>query len=181
MKVVTPGPMLSAEELRRTFDGAFAMPSEARRQDLEPLLTLRIASAAYAVRVLDIAGFATARRIVPLGSPLPAMLGLAAVRGILFPVYSLEALLGDQTTSAPPRWFLLCGHQDPVALAFADFEGHALLSRSEWRATSGGEGRRKHVRELVRMADEMRGVIEVSSLLETIQERVSASRPIKER
>lgn len=181
MNVVRSGSMLSAEELRRAFYGAFAAPSEERRLDLEPLLTLRIGSAAYAVRVLDIAGFATARRIVPLGSPLPAMLGLAAVRGSLFPVYSLEALLGDQATSEPPQWFLLCGHADPVALAFAHFEGHVLLSRSERLATSAGEGPRRHVRELVRVADEVRGVIDVSSLLETIQERVSASRPIKER
>lgn len=181
MNVVTSGSTLSAEELRRAFDDAFAAPSEGRRQDLEPMLTLRIGSAAHAIRVLDIAGFAAARRIVPLGSPLPAMLGLAAVRGTLFPVYSLEALLGDEAASEPPQWFLLCGQADPVALAFAHFEGHVLLSRSERLATSAGEGPRKHVRELVRVADEVRGVIDVSSLLETIQERVSASRPIKER
>jgi chemotaxis signal transduction protein len=181
VNVVTRGSMLSAEELRRAFDGAFAAPSEGRRRDLEPLLTLRIASAAYAVRVLDIAGFATARRIVPLTSALPAMLGLTAVRGSLFPVYSLDGLLGDEAATEPPQWFLLCGHADPVALAFARFEGHVLLSPSERLAVNAGDGQRKHVRELVRVADEVRGVIDVSSLVELIQERVSASRPIKER
>ncbi len=181
MTVAAPGSMLSAEELRRAFDGAFAAPSEGRRQDIESFLTLRIASAAYAVRVLDIAGFATARPIVPMVSALPAMLGLAAVRGTLFPVYGLEALLGEEPTSESPGWFLLCGDTDPVALAFTVFEGHVLLPRPERLAAGAGEGQRRHVRELVRAGGEVRGIIDIGSLVEAIQERVAASRPPKER
>jgi chemotaxis signal transduction protein len=176
----TPEAVLSAEMSRRAFDGVFAAPLSTRRQDLEPFLTLRISSSAYAVRVLEIAGLATARKIVPLANAVPAMLGLTAVRGRLFPVYCLQALLGDLPPSEPPRWFVLCSGVDPLALGFAELEGHVLLPRSELFAASPGEGRRRHVRELVRAADEVRGVIDVSSLVEAIQERVSAEGPMKE-
>jgi chemotaxis signal transduction protein len=181
VSVMAPGSRLSAGELRRAFDGAFAAPSEGPARDLESFLTLRVASAGYAVPVLDIAGFAAARRIVPLASALPALLGLAAVRGTLLPVYGLEALLGDVASTEPPRWFLLCGRQDPVALGFARFEGHVRLSRSERLGTDAGEGPRMHVRDVVRVAGEVRGVIDLSSIVEVIEERVSGSRPIKER
>lgn len=178
MSAVEPGQALSAQQLRRRFDDAFAEAASERRQDLEPFLTLRIASTAYAVRLSEIAGFAAARKIVPLASQLAGLLGLAAVRGSLLPVYCLESLLHDDAT-VEPRWFLLCGAQEPMALSFAQFEGHVLVPRSARLAARGAEGR--HVRELVQVEDEVRGIIAVSSLAEAIRESVAAQRPVKER
>jgi chemotaxis signal transduction protein len=173
--------VLSEASLRRAFDSAFAAPSSKQGQELQRFLMLRIASRGYAMRVLEIAGFATARKIVPLASALPALLGLTALRGRFLPVYSLERLLGVESADVPPRWFVVCGGADPVALGFAEFEGHVLLSRPEVFAATDGASPRKYARELVRTADGVRGVIDVSSLLEAIRQRVSASEPVKER
>jgi chemotaxis signal transduction protein len=186
VSVVVPGSVLSAEPLRRAFDRTFATPTAERAEDLESFLTLRIGSTGYAMRVLAIAGLTNARRIVPLAGARPAMLGLTAVRGRLFPVYSLEALVGEESASAPPRWFVLCAGADPLALGFAQFEGHVLLPRSEVFAAGGGERGRGHVRELLRAADEVRAVIDTSSLVEairaeTIGQSMSAVGPLKER
>jgi chemotaxis signal transduction protein len=171
---------LTAETLRRAFDSAFASPFPERREDLDAFLTLRVSSTAYTMRVLEIAGLAPARSIVPLPSALPALLGLTAVRGSVYPVYCLEALLGGEPANESPGWFVLCEGTHPVALAFAQLEGHVVLSRSEFYPANRDEGPRRHVRELVRVADEMRGVIDVASLVEAIHERVSAGMPIKE-
>lgn len=178
MSAMEPRSAPSAQHLRRQFDDGFAEPASERRQDFEPFLTLRIASTAYAVRLSEIAGFAAARKIVPLTSRLPGMLGLAAVRGSLLPVYCLEALLHDEA-AAEPRWFLLCRGQEPMALSFAQFEGHVLVPRSARLAAKGAEGR--HVQELVQVDNEVRGIIAVSSLAEAIRESVAAQRPVKER
>jgi chemotaxis signal transduction protein len=180
VSVVVPEPVPVAEQLHRLFDGAFAAPYSERREDLEPFLALRISSAPYALRALEIVGLATARKIVPLPSTLPAMLGLTAVRGRLLPVYGLDSLLGEEPANRPPRWLALCRGPDPVALAFAEIEGHLLLPRSEVFAAEGSASGRRHVRELVRAGAEVRGVIDVSSLVESIGECVRAQGPIKE-
>jgi chemotaxis signal transduction protein len=172
-------PGLSAGQLRRAFDAGFAVPPVERRADLEPFLALRIASTAYAVRLLEIAGVAPATKIVRLASDLPGMLGLAAVRGVLLPVYDLQALLGGEPATGLPSWFLLCGRVDRVALSFSGFEGHVLVSRADVHAADG-ESRGRHVRELARVSGAVRAVIDVHSLVGAIQQRVPAVGPTKE-
>jgi chemotaxis signal transduction protein len=165
-------------ELRREFDAVFAAPPAEEGTPLVPFLTFRIASIGYALRVLDLAGVLAARKIVPLASRLPGLLGLSAVRGTLLPVYDLGTWLGASEAETP-RWFVLCGSPHPVALAFGHFEGHVLLDASERLPASGREGR--HVRELVRTGTEVRGVVDLSSLLVAIEEAVAAQGPLKER
>ena len=111
---------LPSELLRQAFDGSFAQPATERRQDSEPYLALRVSSTAYAIAVQQIGGFAPARKIVPIGSALPALLGVTAVRGRLYPVYSIEALLAETATSEGAAMArVLCGGAEPVALSFA--------------------------------------------------------------
>jgi chemotaxis signal transduction protein len=172
--------LVSADELRRAFDGAFAAPPEQRSDDFERLLAMRIGRDAYAVRIGELAGFAAAPKIVPVSSPIPQLLGIAGIRGNLVPVYSLAALLGYEQGEEGPRWFILCTGEDPIAMAFADLEGYLELPRSEVRAQGEGEVQRKHVREMVRTAGEMRAVIDLMSLARSIKERVALALAIKE-
>src|SRR5436309_1156564 len=83
-------------ELRRAFDGTFAKAirtagGEAQEEDL---LAVRIFTHAYAIRVAEIAGIITSRKIVPVPSRRFELLGVAGLRGGLIPVYHLGALLG---------------------------------------------------------------------------------------
>jgi purine-binding chemotaxis protein CheW len=117
--------------LRRAFDESFARAPASRADGGERILRLRIGGDRYAVKLAEVAGFAAARKIVPLSSAITGALGLAGLRGALVPVYSLAALLGRVADDEPPRWFLLANAPEPVALAFARFDGYAEVAPDE--------------------------------------------------
>jgi purine-binding chemotaxis protein CheW len=121
----------TAADLRRDFDSAFAAPMASRVVDVVDLLALRLGGQAVAVRLADITGVLARPRIVRLPSTTPHLLGLAGIRGRVVPVFHLAALLGHHDDSDELRWLLLCGVDEPVALAFASFEGHLRVARTE--------------------------------------------------
>jgi chemotaxis signal transduction protein len=178
---------LSADDLRRRFDRAFAAVPENRAEDVESFLGVKIGSEGYALRVREMAGFAAARKIIPLASPVAEMLGLAGIRGSVVPVFSLAALIGYESAQESPRWFVLCGTAEPIALGFRDFDGYLELARSDSGEVEGmGEAdmrraKRAHVRQVVRARGEVRGVIDVPSVVKAIHVKVAAAATIKER
>lgn len=143
---------LSAESLKRTFDAAFAAPVSPDRRVTESFLALTIGGHACAIRVREVAGLVVARKIVPIGSPIRGMLGLAGIRGELVPVYSLPALLGYAEEKGSPRWFVLCKGSVQVALAFTTFDGYvetpSLTADTRETIVRDATG----VRELIRVA-----------------------------
>ena len=143
---------LSAESLKQTFDAAFAAAPALDRQSGESFLALTIGAHAYAIRVREVTGLAVARKVVPIGSPIRGMLGLAGIRGELVPVYSLPALLGYAEEDGAPRWFVLCRASVLVALAFARFDGYVetpgLVADTREAVIRDASG----VRELIRVA-----------------------------
>jgi chemotaxis signal transduction protein len=171
----TRGPGVSADELRRAFDLGFATPPADGGESEEPFLALTMGKDAYAVRVREIAGFAAARKIVALASPIPEMLGLAGLRGTLMAVYSLARLFGYEDSNSRLRWFIVCGGADPLALAFADFDGYIEVPRSELRAASERDPGRLHTREVLLAGGVARGVIGVTSLVRAIEKKVAAA------
>jgi chemotaxis signal transduction protein len=186
-EVERPRAAVSADEMRRRFDGAFAAAPADRNEDVDSFLAMRINGDGYALRVREVAGFAAARKIVPLPSPIAEMLGIAGIRGSVVPVFSLAALLGYARGEEAPRWFVLCAGAEPIALGFRDFDGYLELPRPDVSALgeagdagNGGAGR-AHVRHVVRASGEVRGVIDVPSVVKAIQGKVAAAAAIKER
>jgi chemotaxis signal transduction protein len=165
-----------AAALRRAFDDSFARLPPVRADDRERLLSLRIGTEGYAFRLGEVAGFVVARTIVPVASTVAGALGLAGIRGNLVPVYSLAALLGHGTDDERARWFVLCGAPEPIALAFARFDGYLEVPRLDLHAVSGPAERRM-VATVARTDARTLGVIAVSSLVETISASVLGSRP----
>ncbi len=135
----------TARELRRAFDASFALPARGRVADVERLLRLHLGADGYAFRLTDIGGLSAARKVVPIASAIPEVLGLAGVRGNLVPVYSLSALLGYGTETEPPRWFVGCGASEPVAFGFAHLDGYVELATTEVHA---GNAPRQYVQAL---------------------------------
>jgi chemotaxis signal transduction protein len=160
-----------AAELRNAFDRARALPflSEVREQS-ENLLALRVSGDAFAIRLSEISGLATDRKIVAVPSPIPELLGVAAIRGRLVPVYSLAALLGYSAPAAQGRWLVLCGTEEPVGLAISDFEGYVRVPLSQVYAAEQKDGS-AHVKHVVRTADTVRDVVSIPHLIEIIQRR----------
>jgi purine-binding chemotaxis protein CheW len=171
-----------AAELRNAFDRARAIPfsSEAVEQ-IENLLAIRVCGDAFAIRLSEISGLATDRKIVALPSSIPELLGVAAIRGQLVPVYSLAALLGYSANADQGRWLALCGAQEPVGLAINDFEGYLPAPVSHIYAADKKKVVSAHVTHLMRTPDMVRAIVSIPLLVAVIQRRCRDASDSKER
>jgi chemotaxis signal transduction protein len=171
---------VTAVELRRAFDAAFAEPPPAVGAMTEDLLGLGfgLAGDSYAVRLSDIAGLLKDRHVTSLPSPRPDFLGVAGVQGSMVSVYDLGSVLGHPPTTNP-RWLLLILTPEPVGLAFEVFEGQFRVPRELIALTSAGNVR--HVSEAVRTADLLRHVIDIASVVEAVKSQARPAGPAKER
>ncbi|HTD02583.1 chemotaxis protein CheW [Undibacterium sp.] len=171
-------------DLREEFDLAFSLEPIGNGGEAENFLVLKIAGDAYALSVSQISGLYAGRGITLLPSPLPELIGLAGFRAQVTPVYDLAALLGypPATTS---KWIIVLRHESPVAVAFEEFHSH--LSIAPERITASGFARPQHsniashLRDAIRAGGAIFPIIDVQSILNDIQQRVDATRSIKER
>ena len=155
----------TAAELRRAFDQAFAEEPVLRAAELVPVLTVRFGGAPHALRLSEIASIHTERKLVGLPSALPELLGLAALRNVLVPVYDLAACLGYAPGLAADC-FLLAKAPVPVGLACAAPDSLRHVASS---AFSPGPGAgRSHFAGSVRIGDEL-PLIDVPSILRRIE------------
>lgn len=169
-------------ELRHTFDQARAAPFSSEKEEQSvSLLAIRISRDPFAIKVNEIGGLVAGRKIVPVPSPVPELLGLAGIRGALIPVYSLEALLGYGAQTEQTRWLALCGEEDSFALAFGEFEGYLRIPPHQLFPINEKDTLRVHVKEIARTTGFVRAVVSISLLKETIQGRCRSSSVSKER
>lgn len=160
-----------ARALRDAFDAAFAAPAEAPRRDEISLLTLRVGTEPFAMRVLEAAGILTARPLAAVPSRRPELLGVAGLRGNVVPVYSVARLIGRAEEAEAPRFLVLAvaGPEERVALAFSGFDGHLRVRPAALAAAP--DRAHTHVRELVQLGAESRPVLSVPSLVRAITGR----------
>jgi purine-binding chemotaxis protein CheW len=163
-------------QLRSAFDETFALPWR-RRQEPGSVIQIRVGSEVFAIRTGHIAGLVKSGKIVPLPSRIPELLGVAALRGSLIPVYDLAALLGMPPVVNAPSWLALVPCDAPIGLAFDGFEGQQV---PEWLGEEKGVAR-EHVRQLVRIGSAVRAVLDIPGLAEAIRKRAGIKEPAKER
>ncbi len=169
-------------ELRNAFDQTYANPPSSRvAEQIENLLAIRVAGDPYAIRVSEISGLANNRKSVALPSRIPELLGVAGIRGGFVPVYSLAALLGYSRDMDQARWLALCGSEEPVGLAFSDFEGYLQVPLAQVYAAEQKDVKREHVKHVVRAVDMVRAVVSIPNILEMIKRRCDKNRVSKER
>lgn len=155
--------------LHREFDASFAAPPGGRSRDRESLIALRVGGETLAVRTQQITEVANCRRIVPVPTRVPGLLGITALRGILLPVYDLAALLG-LPAAAGGSWLLLANRETPVGLVFDDFGGQTEIERA-CLYEGDSTGSRQYLRLTARVGAANRAVIDVPGLLEEIRRR----------
>jgi chemotaxis signal transduction protein len=171
-----------AAELRNAFDQARAIPFSAGAVErVESLLSIRVSGDPYAIRVGEISGLTNDRKVVAFPSSIPELLGVAGIRGGLVSVYSLAMLLGYSREAGQCRWLVLCGAEEPVGLAFSDFEGYLRVPLTQVYATDQRDAARAHVKHVLRAADLVCAVVSIPDILELIKRRCDSSRPSKER
>lgn len=171
-----------AAELRSVFDKARALPfTLSREEQAESLLAIRVSQDAYAVRVNEISGLVTDRKIVPFPSPIPELLGVAGIRGALVPVYSLAALLGYGAEAGQVRWLALCGTEEPLALAFGGFEGYTQIPLGQLYSAGQKDVSRMYVTHVAQVTNSVRAVVSIPLIRKAIQEHCRSGRVHKER
>ncbi len=109
--------------LRADFDEAFARPHATEAENSTDLLTIRVSSRRYALRLAQVDGLHADRRLVRVPSPRPELLGLANLRGVVAPVYDLAQLIGHPPSSNP-RWLAQLRSSAAFSVAFERFERH---------------------------------------------------------
>jgi chemotaxis signal transduction protein len=167
-----------AQQLRTRFDEAFSRPAVARNVGaVVDLLSITVAGVPYALRLDEVSGMASDRKLVPVPSPVLELLGVVALRGEVTPVYSLSALLGHGPGTAT-RWLAVCTEgQLHAALAFDTLEGHLRIPRETLHATGPrSDGNHHHVRAVVHVGGAARAVISVPSVFATIRKQCGLDR-----
>ena len=175
---MSEGPVVGMDglaALRSAFDQTFVAPPRSR-PERDPVIQIRLGGEVFAVRAAHIAGLVRSRKIVPLPSRIPELLGVSALRGSLIPVYDLAALLGIPPAVSGPSWLMLAPGETPIGLAFDGFEGR---QEPEW--LSGEPGERQHVHQLVRIGSAVRAVLDIPGITEAIRQRAGIAEPAKEK
>jgi purine-binding chemotaxis protein CheW len=162
----------SLEALRRAFDAEFAAAPVPRAEHVD-VIALRAGGASLAVRVTDVAGVVPFRAIAPLPCDEPALLGVAAVRGVPLPVYDLAALMGREASRAT-RWMLLAGGTHRVALAFEEIEEYLSVPRGSLAAAAPASSTACAPSHLLRDGSSPRSLFSVAELLRQLEERLAA-------
>jgi chemotaxis signal transduction protein len=176
----TPVVESKAAKFRQAFDLSFALPPPQASQEVEDLLTIRVAGDPYAIRLRDIAGMVAGRRVVPVPAVTLDLLGLAGIRGGLVSVFGLASILGYGQAPGSPRWMILCGAEEPIALAFSDFEGYLRLPKSSLHADENLRATRQCVNQVASTDAGVRAVISIPLVVATIRNRIGHNRPAKE-
>ena len=144
----------------------FALPPPQAAQQIEDLLAIRVAGDPYAIRLREIAGMVAGRRVIPVPAIPLDLLGLAGLRGGVVPVFGLASILGYGQAPGSPRWMILCGAEEPIALAFSDFEGYLRLPKSSLQVANTEAG--------------VRTVINIPLIVAAIRNRSGHNRLAKE-
>ena len=169
-----------AAELRQAFDLSFALPPPQASQEFEDLLAIRVAGDPYAIRLSDIVGIVAGRRVIPVPTVTLDLLGLAGLRGDVVSVFGLASILGYGQAPGSPRWMILCGAEEPIALAFSDFEGYLRLPKSSLHADENLRTTRQYVNQVASTEAGARAVINIPLVVATIRNRTGHNRPAKE-
>lgn len=172
----------TALEFRKAFDKGYALPPPAlASEQMESLLAIRLAGDPYAIRVSQITGLVADKKVIVVPSPIPWLLGMAGIRGTLVPVYSLASVVCNDRDMGHARWLAVYEREEPVGLAFSDFEGYLKVLSTQICPAGQNHAIREHVQDAVRTGEVVRAIVNIPSVVETIKRRCGQGRVSQER
>jgi len=168
-----------AAALRRAFDQGFAEPARPNAEASEDFLAIVVGSESYALRLVEIAGLFSGKKITRLPGRRSGLLGIAGFRGTILPVYGLQNLFGAGPET-PPRWLAVAAAA-PVALAFEGLEGQLRVTREAIVPRQAQGESASFTRELVRLQGRTLPILHLPSILDTIHSQSPEAAPKGER
>jgi chemotaxis signal transduction protein len=170
----------TAAAFRLAFDESFADVQTQDHQVQESLLLVRIGGDPYAIRLREITELVTTRAVVPLPSSDHNLLGLAGIRGNIVPVFGLGPLLGYIISPDASRWAVLYGTDEPIALAFSEFEGYLQLPATAIHRDSRIAESERDTPEIAHVETGPRPIIDIHRVVGLIRNRSNHERPPEE-
>lgn len=158
-----------AAELRAAFDRSFAASEQERAAAAEvDILAIRVADQRYALRLSEVQAVHAERKLVPVPSPVPELLGLVGLRGLVAPIYDLRLLLGHPAGPVP-RWLALAHATSAIGFAFDALEVHLRVSANDLVMPRVGDAGSHHFAPgSVVTASGPRPLIHLPSLIESV-------------
>jgi chemotaxis signal transduction protein len=170
-----------AAELRNAFDLARAIPSSTEKAEaIENLLAISLSGDPYAIRVSEISALAIDKKVVGLPTHVPELLGVAGIRGSVVPVYNLAVLLGYTAAENQMHWLALCGTDEPVGLAFGNFEGYIQIPSTQLYPANSESAKSEHVKNFALVSGRVRAIVSIPHIVEAIKKRCGKTSDSKE-
>ena len=166
--------MTRATELRDAFDADFAAASPPPEPAHGDLLCIRLGDEPSAIALADVASLHADLRIVALPNRAPELLGVAAIRAAVVPIYDLSMAVGIPGTGAK-RWTVQI-RGGLAGFAFEGYDGHVRIPESSIAVAT----KRGHVRGQFILDGQSRSVVDLGSVLTAIETRWRQSGTAKE-
>jgi len=170
-----------AAELRAAFDRKFAEPIRVETARTTDLLAIRIAGERYALRLAQVAKLLGGPRVTPVPGPVAELVGIASDRSVIFPVYDLSRLLGRQASEGAPYWIVVAAGTAAMGFAFDDFDGHVRVRNDALVVRPSDAAERRFLREVVETPAAALPLIDIASVIESIEATVRGAASSKER
>jgi chemotaxis signal transduction protein len=163
-----------AREIHDAFDAGFAAAPPPPAPAHSDFLCIRIGGEASAIPLGDVASLHADLRVVALPSRAAELVGVAAIRAVIVPIYDLRVAFGRAATTAP-RWTVLV-RGGTAGFCFESFEGHVRIpDRAIATASQRGHGRGQFTAD-----GQPRSIIDLGTTLTAIEARWRPAPPTKD-
>lgn len=167
--------MSRAIELRDAFDRGCALAARPPLPGQRDFLCIRVGGAPSAIALGDVASLHVDLRVVALPTRAPELLGVAAIRAAIVPIYDLAAALGAAGVGEL-RWTVVV-RGGAAGFAFEACDGHARISE---RAPDAADPRGA-AGEQLGIDGRPRPILDLAAALTAIETRWRRPGPVKER
>ncbi len=162
-----------AAALRQVFDQVFAAcPTRLRQSETDDFVAIRAGGRAIraACQRTGMGGNTPQDCLAARLAPVAFRTGQH--RGQFMPVYSLELVLGLPATAAVKPWIAIAAGEQQFGITFDALEGYFRIPRANILGEGTTEGTRMRTQQAVRVADELRPIVQLPAVFASIQDRV---------
>jgi len=167
LSVANPHLASRAAELRAEFDLSFAASHQLGRVKGDGFLEIKVGDGVFALRLSEVAGLSSNRKVTPIPGPAPALLGVASFRGAITPVYSLEAFF-EKPIDRQARWLVISAAAQ-VAFAFTGLIGHLERPADDARPAAPGQQAQKFTGHFLPIGDHLRPIVDLAAIIAEIR------------